>query len=438
MTTTTTDIDARLDGLIKSLRAISSTRDPLQIGAHAGRGIRQFVPFDALVSISCRDMQPGTYRITRRIIGNRASDIDLDPWTHWDRMPVHRGGIGGDLIGKHRPIHYTNLYLKDDPALDSEMARFGSCLAIPLFDGGAALNWNLVFRESRDGFTSMEIELITLVSNLLGQATRNMVTTRKVESLHARIESQLREVGALQRSLLPAQLPDIPGLEMAVSYQPSELAGGDYYDFTPLPDPNSPDDPRNPWGMIFADVAGHGARAAVVMAILQTLTQNMPLEPMDRPDAVLRYLNERFLRKSLERTFVTALCMGYDPRDRTLSIASAGHPPPRLKKPGTGAPVAPIEVEHSYPLGIDGNIDPKSTTVNLEVGDTVVVFTDGVTESFNKSREMFGLNRLDATIEACSGEPACIIESINKALAAHEQGRRPSDDQTILAFKVRA
>jgi sigma-B regulation protein RsbU (phosphoserine phosphatase) len=225
---------------------------------------------------------------------------------------------------------------------------------------------------------------------------------------------------------------------MRASYQPCELAGGDYYDFTKLAGADHFDDPLQPWGIIMADVAGHGARAAVVMAILQTLTQSIPESRMDNPSDVLLGLNEQLLRKGIERTFVTAVCMSYDPRDRTVQVASAGHPAPRLKKPGEGSPVTAIPVEPCYPLGIDNAIKPATTKVQLAVEDTVVLFTDGITESFNRNRSMFGLSGLDKAIEGCSGEPDCIIDSIHRALAVHEFGRRPSDDQTILAFKVRA
>ncbi len=428
----------RLEGLIESLRAISRTVDPTEIGRHAGRGIRYFLPFDALVSISVRDLPRGRYKVTRRMIGNRPVRESVNPWRDWAVLETCQGGLIGEAIEQARPRVFSNLYLRNDPALGDDFAGFGSCLATPLFDGGEALNWNFVFRASSDGFTSSEVELMVLVSNLLGQATRNLVTARKVEELNARITAQLHEVAELQRSLLPRRLPDFPQIEMVAHYQPCEQAGGDYYDFAQMtPEQCAATGGSGCWGAIIADVAGHGARAAVIMAMMQSIVHAYPITPRLQPDSVLEHLNEQLLAKGIDRSFVTALCLSYDPVARALRLASAGHYPPRLKKPGAESPVASLEVEAGLPLGIERGVKYAVSSAQLEVGDTLVLYTDGVIESFNAKREMFGLNRLDAALHHCSGEPGCVVESVTTALRDHESGLPPADDQTLLVMKVR-
>lgn len=429
---------SRLDGLIESLRAISRSDDPTEIGRHAGRGIRHFVPFDAIASVSVRDLPAGCYKVTRRMIGNRPLREAVNPWRDWARLETHRGGFIGDAISTHRPRVFTGLYLRNDPALGDDFGEYGSCLATPLFDGGEALNWNFIFRDSPDGFTPSEVELMILVSNLLGQATRNMVTARKVEELNARITTQLHEVAELQRSLLPRRLPDFPQIEMVAHYQPCEQAGGDYYDFAQMtPEQCAAAGGGGCWGAIVADVAGHGARAAVIMAMMQSIVHAYPITPRLQPDRVLEHLNEQLLAKGIDRSFVTALCMSYDPLSRALRFASAGHYPPRLKKPGAESPVTALPVEAGLPLGIEPRVRYEVSTAELQVGDTLVLYTDGVIESFNAKREMFGLPRLDAALHHCSGEPGCVVESVTTALREHESGQPPADDQTLLVMKVR-
>lgn len=425
----------RIDGLIESLRAISLTDDPTEIGKHAGRGIRYFLPFDALVSVSVRQLPPGRYKITRRMVDHRATRDVVNPWRDWASLETYTGGLIAEAIQTPRPRMFTNLFLRDDPALGNDVAAFGSCLATPLFDGGEALNWNFMFRRSTEGFTPSEVELMVLVANLLGQATRNMVATKKVEELNARISAQLHEVAELQRLLLPQRLPDLPQIEMVTHYQPCEQAGGDYYDFARLRSTDGAD--TRAWGVIIADVAGHGARAAVIMAMMQSIVQASPVSTGTQPDAVLEHLNEQLLCKGIDRTFVTALCMSYDPDSRLVRLASAGHYPPRLKKPGTESPVSELTVDAGLPLGIQSNLSLKVSETRLEVGDTLVLYTDGVIESFNAKREMFGIGRLDTALHHCSGEPGCVVESVTKALRAHEHGVRPADDQTLLVMKVR-
>lgn len=427
---------ARLEGLIRSLRAINRSDDPAEIGRHAGRGIRHFMPFDALVSVSVRTLPPGRYKVTRRMYGERPMRKAIDPWREWASLETYTGGLIGEAIQSPHPRVFSNLYLRSDPALGDDVAQFGSCLAVPLFDSGEPLNWNLLFRTSPEGFSASEVELMVLVSNLLGQATRNMVTARKVEELNARITAQLHEVAQLQRSLLPSRLPDIPQMEIVAHYQPCEQAGGDYYDFTELDAPGI-GNATKPWGAIIADVAGHGARAAVIMAMMQSIVHAYPASASPDPDAVLEHLNEQILCKGIDRTFVTALCMRYDPASRTVRLASAGHHPPRLKKPGADSPVMPLVVESGLPLGIEPRLHLSVSETELEVGDTLVLYTDGVIESFNPKREMFGLSRLDEALHHCSGEPGCVVNSVTTALLEHEAGVEPADDQTLLVMKVR-
>lgn len=428
---------SRLEGLIDCLLAISKSDDPTEVGIHAGRGIRYFTPFDALVSVSVRTLPPGRYKVTRRMLGGRPTGETVNPWRDWANLPTYTGGLVGEAIYTPRPRVFTNLYLRSDPALGDEVAEFGSCLAIPLFDGGEALNWNFLFRQSPNGFAPAEVELMVLVSNLLGQATRNMVTARKVEELNTRITAQLHEVAELQRSLLPRRLPDIPQIEMVAHYQPCEQAGGDYYDFAHIPIPGGAANAAGHWGVLIADVAGHGARAAVIMAMMQSIVHAYPHSGTISPDSLLEHLNTQLLKKGIDRTFVTALCMHYNPTTRLVRLASAGHYPPRLKKPGEGSPVTALPVESGLPLGIEADLRLHVSEVQLDVGDTLVLYTDGVIESFNTRREMFGMRRLDEALHHCSGEPGCVVESVTKALREHESNLRPADDQTMLVMKVR-
>ena len=120
------------------------------------------------------------------------------------------------------------------------------------------------------------------------------------------VERELKVVADIQRSLLPQVLPKIPTLELAAYYRTSRWAGGDYYDFFPLPDGR--------WGILIADVSGHGTPAAVMMAITHSLAHSLP-GPADPPAAMLGHVNRQLSNRytTSNEVFVTAFYGVYDP-----------------------------------------------------------------------------------------------------------------------------
>jgi sigma-B regulation protein RsbU (phosphoserine phosphatase) len=140
----------------------------------------------------------------------------------------------------------------------------------------------------------------------------------------AELDRERKAVGEIQRSLLPASLPKIPGFEMSPFYRPSEHASGDYYDVVPLID--------DQWGLVMADVAGHGTPAAVIMAVMRTLIHAELPSNRDKSAGeflgrVNRVMSGTYLRNGL---FVTMWAAVLDPLTRELRYASAGHNPPRI------------------------------------------------------------------------------------------------------------
>src|SRR5207249_9646395 len=106
------------------------------------------------------------------------------------------------------------------------------------------------------------------ISNLFGRATHNLVLAEQVQSAFEAVDQEMKTIANLQRSLLPSPLPTIPRMGLAAHYQTSQRAGGDYYDFFPLPD--------GKWGILIADVSGHGTPAAVLMAVTHSIAHTYP------------------------------------------------------------------------------------------------------------------------------------------------------------------
>ena len=244
---------------------------------------------------------------------------------------------------------------------------------------------------------------------------------------HRQIEIDAHDVGELQRSLLPQPLPRVPGLEIAARYEPCTRASGDLYDVFQLGDGS----PLAPWCVFIGDASGHGMAAAVVISMMHAILRAHPLS-ISSPAGLLEHSNRHFCRKQT-RGFVTAFVGVYEPVARRFAYSCAGHPRPLLKASGSGE-VQHLDAAASYPLGIDINNTFPESSIRLGSGDTVLLFTDGITEARNLGNEMFSEERLEGEFARCREQPAGLIAHLGKLAQEHRQGRYPTDDQTLLAI----
>jgi len=249
----------------------------------------------------------------------------------------------------------------------------------------------------------------------------------------AELNRERNAVGEIQRLLLPASLPEIPGFEMSPYYRPSAQASGDYYDVVPLID--------DQWGFVMADVAGHGTPAAVIMAVMRTLIHaELPSNRDKSAGEFLEHVNGvmsgTYLRNG---RFVTVWAAVLDPVPRRLTYASAGHNPPRLLRGGT---VLALDVAGGFPLGIDPAATYEDVGMTLEPEDLLVIYTDGITEAMRPGidgLELFGLERLDQVLsESSSDRTSDCAERVRKAIAKFTNDAAPTDDQTMLILRARS
>jgi sigma-B regulation protein RsbU (phosphoserine phosphatase) len=232
-------------------------------------------------------------------------------------------------------------------------------------------------------------------------------------------------------------LPEIAGLEVAASYEPSGRAGGDLYDFFSLDEHHNGNAdaivPPNRWCVFIGDTAGHGLASAVIMATVQAVLHAHPAR-IARPATLLRHANRQLCSKPVGG-FVTAFLGIYEPRQRRFTYANAGHPPPLLRRSSDRSIHALNEVG-SYPLGIDGSETFEEATVQLEPDDTVLLYTDGITEARNPDSDEFDRDRLISEFQHGANRPAELIARLRQAVRTHEHGQQPRDDQTLVAARV--
>ena len=419
----------QIEELTRVLRQVSASKTPQESSFLFGSMTRDLHPLDGFCSISRRGLKDGQYKITRAFLDGSLpqSAEESNPWRDWNSIPIQTGGFIGEILAQDEPQYFPDFSVTNDPVFGEALARFGSCAAFPVFDDGEAINWAISFRYGADAFTNDSfIHWLTTI-NLHGRATKNLVTIGEVEALNTQLAQQLERVARIQQSLLPERTPRIQGLNIATSYLTSNESGGDYYDFFDLGD--------HRWGIFIGDVSGHGAGAATVTAMANALLHAQP-SGIDGPAETLAWLNGHMSAKRIESNFMTAFYGVYDANDRTLIAANAGHPAPRKMCPGEGL-ISSISGASVPPLGVIDQIVPAETEIKLGEGETLIMYTDGITESFggNDGRTMFGLEGLDASLEYCTGEPTCVIDSIHSALYEHTGLMTRDDDQTIVAIK---
>ena len=246
---------------------------------------------------------------------------------------------------------------------------------------------------------------------------------RELRRSRDRLNRELASAGRMQRLILPPRLPEHPAVRFAASYQTSRHAGGDYYDVLPLADGR--------FGVMVADVSGHGAPAAIIMAMIRAALHSHPAVHGD-PAAVLHTLNEHFQYLWDTEMFATAIYATVDAGRREVRMACAGHPPPLLVRAGEDA--RPLVVDAVTPLlMLPFDVVPISA-VELRAGDRVLFYTDGVTERLDAEGRMYDMARLKAAVSDTSRRPpAALIEHVAADLERFAGGHEPEDDVTLVA-----
>ncbi len=413
---------ARLSLTVDVMRELSRADDPQTMYRVYSRRMREIFPTSRQISLSRRDLPEPFVRITRFSQWTE----EINPWTDSERLPRLDRGLFSELMHAGRPRLIDDLNLpEDDPAFPYLSAQ-RSLLAIPLFDAGDAVNMVVLTREEANAFPPERVPELVWMSNLFGRATQTVLLAQKLRADHEQSRHEMRQVAKLQRSLLPTELPRTSNLDMAVYSRTTSEAGGDYYNVFPLP--------RGRVGFLVADVCGHGAAAAMLVAVVHSLvtTYGGPAIP---PGHLLAYVNDHLSRLSARSAgkFVTAVYAVYDPDRATLTWVNAGHPPPRLVR-GDGSKEALVG-ERCVPLGVVAETVYPEAEVALTPGDQVLLHTDGLTEAKNAEGEQFGEQRLDAALNPGPSGARSAIGKVLESLEKFTGGASPADDYTLLALK---
>ena len=426
----------RIARLTQLTRELAQSRTPEKTGPILHRAFAEADGFVVSLLLSTRGLGPGHYRVFRARLKDEPG-CDLPGQAQEELGPVQCGGILGAIIRRREPQLLQDVDWARDPFFHETLSGYTSVMAAPITGDRMPVTWVIQLKRSPEQFTVSDLEETVERMALVGALLENQMLADELARAHEQIDRDARRVGELQRALLPASQPRIAGLEIAASYEPLGRAGGDLYDFFPL---NERQDDRGDvcttpsrWCVFIGDIEGHGLAAALVMAIVQAVLHVHPAG-IATPAGLLMYGN-RQLCSSRIGGLVTAFLGIYEPASRRLTYARAGHPPPLLRRAADGA-VRALDAVGSYPLGIDASETFTEAAVQLERGDTLLLYTDGITEARGLAEVLFGVDRLTRVFRDGGDRPAELIDRLREAVRAHVNGEAAEDDQTLVAARV--
>jgi phosphoserine phosphatase RsbU/P len=417
----------RLPVLMELMHTMGSTGDGRQLLNTFLETMRRAYGRRAFLQIATNDLPAGAYRIQRLQTHRRHLE---DPLAWPEDGPVHQGGLLAQVI-EGGPKIWHDVDFLGDPVMGEVLAGFRSLAAAQVYAFGGP-TWLVLLDPSPDAFEERDLEDLLMRGNLLSAMITNLENSRRLAEAHEQIHREIDSIARIQRSLLPEALPEIPGLRLAASYRTFDRAGGDFYDVARLGPGATQDDP---YAILIGDVSGHGPAAAVVMAIVHTLLRSYPGTPSG-PAELMTHVNRHLCAKRIEQSFVTAFLGFYEPATRRLTYCRAGHNPPLLKDFPHRGPPQRLDAVGELPLGIMPDVRYSQASTVLRPGQTLIVYTDGITDGKKDDGELFGIEGIEQSLIECTGEPDCAIGHINKALHAQQVDVRPDDDQTIIAIQV--
>ncbi|MEM8883025.1 MAG: PP2C family protein-serine/threonine phosphatase [Planctomycetota bacterium] len=348
-----------------------------------------------------------------------------DVWRDRDSLPRFDRGLFSDVAYSGEVFISQDLKLDpDDPAAEV-LSDVRSVLAVPIFDGGESLNVSINVDHRPNRVPLHAVPYIVWMTNLFARATHNLNLARRLDEAHRELDREMELIGAIQRDLQPGALPEVPGLEVRAFYEPATQAGGDYYDVIPFGD-------EERWGIVIADVSGHGAPAAVEMAMLRTLVHEAAHRRL-APGKAMRFVNSRMTeRRNTHGAFVTAFLGSWDPETARLDYAIAGHPRPVLRRDGE---LVTVDDDASGPpLGVLPGVEYGQNAVWLKPGDRLILYTDGVTEAASPTGAMLGEEGLHEIVLGCDCPASEAKYQIANGVEQHRGGRPPGDDVTIMVL----
>jgi AraC-like DNA-binding protein/DNA-binding GntR family transcriptional regulator len=243
------------------------------------------------------------------------------------------------------------------------------------------------------------------------------------------LRTDLEGAKDVQRAFFPPPTLSIPCLSCEVFYQPAHDIGGDYYDFLSLQGER--------WGIVIGDVSGKGIGAALIMASLQGSLRAQALHPHSDLSALMTDVNQLVYSSSPIHYFASLFYAEYQPATRMLRYVNAGHNPPIVLRPRDGRCEIFRLDAGGTPVGIFSDAQFITATFQLQIGDVLIAYTDGITEAQDRKGELWGQERFEQVLSSYGcRQPKELMDRILGEVSAYAGGQPQRDDMTLVVMKV--
>jgi serine phosphatase RsbU (regulator of sigma subunit) len=293
---------------------------------------------------------------------------------------------------------------------------------VPLISQGRRLGMINVATEEWEFLTAADLQLLSAAASQIAIALERARLYDVAERQRSRFEWELDMARRVQTSLIPRDMPEVAGFTIAADWRAAREVAGDFYDIFSLPEGR--------WGVVVGDVSDKGAPAALYMAMARSLIRT-EAERCAGPSTTLTEVNRRLQSESSTDLFVTVFYGVLDPEKRILTYSLAGHNPPLVRR-SSG------EVESLPYGGLILGVFEEPALIDKELtfqsGDSLFVYTDGVTDAEDSQGECFDLERLEAAIREALPTAPDLLERVLGAVADFAGDAPQPDDMTALAL----
>jgi sigma-B regulation protein RsbU (phosphoserine phosphatase) len=331
-------------------------------------------------------------------------------------------------------------YLSEDASADSNLGaamsiaaiqiRSAMCVPLATADGKPLGAMQLDTHDFMKKFRAEDLKLLTIVANFASVAVEK-AQVHNALILQEKQQQEIEIAKKVQLGFLPQFCPEVDGYEFFAFYSAAQTVGGDYYDFIEMP--------GGRMAVVLGDVAGKGVPAALLMAKLSAEARFCLLTQPDIGVAI-RLLNDQLIRGGIGDRFVTLAVAVLDPAAHTVTVVNAGHiNPNRLNMLSGVLSDAVSDDESGLPLGLMPGYPYEAKVVPVGPNDSVVLYTDGVTDAMNPAGAMFGTDGVRAALAGddmlfAEVRPKAAGERLVQQVKGHANGRAQNDDIAVVCF----
>lgn len=335
-------------------------------------------------------------------------------------------GLIGTAAEQRAPVLAPDV--RKDPRYLAENSETRSELSVPLIYKGKVIGV-LDLEHTRVNYYNEDHQ--RTLTTLAAQVAVSIANARLYQRIHEeeqRMERDLEMAREVQMRLLPPAPPRPQCAEIAARFSPARSIGGDIYDFL--------DYGSGRTALALGDVSGKAAPAALYAALVSGILRSLAPQRLS-PAKLLAALNAQLQERRLDSQYVTMLVAIWDDSNRTLQIANAGSVQPLfVSRTSKGIDVSTIQAE-GFPLGLFPGVVYEEFTISTRPGDLIAFFSDGIVDAENPSKEMFGSERLAATLRELPVTSAdAAIESVLNTVSEFQNGTEHFDDETLILLRV--